>query len=114
MSEESGGFVVLWEFDVPAEGVEAFRRAYGPGGSWAALFRRAPGYLGTMLLADRAAAGRFITVDRWIDEAAYHTFRERFAGEYAALDASCEALTRTERPLGTFLARDDGTQSDLA
>jgi hypothetical protein len=113
MSEDGGGFVILWEFDVPAAEAAAFRIAYGPGGAWAALFRRAPGYLGTMLLGDHGNPDRFVTVDRWIDEASYRAFRQRFAAEYADLDAACAAITRAERPLGTFTAC-DATMVDLA
>ena len=61
------GFVVAWEFHVPAEAVAAFVHAYGPAGPWVALFRRADGFVETQLLADRAEAGRFVTLDRWRD-----------------------------------------------
>ncbi len=113
MSDGGGGFTILWEFEVAADDVAAFRRAYGPGGEWAALFRRSPGYLGTVLLADRALSGRFVTIDRWIDEAAHRAFRERHAAEYAALDEACAPLARAERELGAFVALED-TLADLA
>jgi heme-degrading monooxygenase HmoA len=113
MSADVGGFVIAWEFEVAPGRAAAFREVYGPGGDWAALFRRAPGYLGTMLLADQARADRFVTIDRWIDEASYHAFRARFAEEYAALDEACEALSTAERELGAFVAC-DATMADLA
>lgn len=113
MSDATGAHVVLWEFTVPAAQEAAFREAYGPGGDWAALFRRAPGYLGTLLLADEASPNRYVTLDRWIDAASYRAFRDRFADEYAALDAACEALTGVEREIGSFTAY-DATMADLA
>ena len=102
MNAGGGGFVVAWEFRVRAEAVAAFLRAYGPDGDWVALFRRGDGFVATELLADRAEPGRYVTLDRWRDEAAYRAFRERFAREYAALDAACEGWTTRETPLGAF------------
>jgi len=43
-----------------------------------------------------------VTVDRWTSAADYEAFRERFADEYAALDARCEKLTTCEVALGSF------------
>jgi quinol monooxygenase YgiN len=113
MARKGDGYVVVWEFDVAPAQAAAFREAYGPGGDWAALFRRAAGYLGTVLLADTAAADRYVTVDRWIDEASYRAFRARFGDEYAALDAACEPLLRAEREVGSFTTC-DATLADLA
>ena len=92
--------VLVWEF-APAAGREAdFERAYGPDGDWARFFRRDPDYLGTELL--RSAAGRYLTIDRWRSRAAFEAFKEREAGEYAALDRRMEALTSHETSLGSF------------
>jgi heme-degrading monooxygenase HmoA len=96
-------FVHVWEFLVDDARRIEFERHYGPRGSWAALFGRAPGYLGTELLRDEATAGRYLTLDRWRSAAAYRAFREQSAAEYAALDLECEALTRAERALGSFV-----------
>ncbi|OGT56103.1 MAG: hypothetical protein A3E01_17710 [Gammaproteobacteria bacterium RIFCSPHIGHO2_12_FULL_63_22] len=92
----------LWEFRVAAESVESFERHYGPHGTWAALFRRSPGYIETLLLSDRAAPGRYLTIDRWQDEEAYSGFRRQFGADYAALDSECEALTIEETFIGAF------------
>jgi len=96
------GYAYLWEFRVSPEQRAAFLHAYGPAGAWTALFRRAAGYRGTLLLADEADATRFLTVDRWESAAAYRAFRAAFAAEYAALDAKCAHLTQAERALGEF------------
>ena len=46
-------YVIVWEF-LPAPGRHSdFEAAYGVDGPWVALFRRAPGYLGSELAADR-------------------------------------------------------------
>jgi heme-degrading monooxygenase HmoA len=95
-------YVYVWEFRVRPEKAAIFEQTYGPNGDWAALFRRAAGYVGTLLLKDRAVANRYLTVDRWQSEAAYNQFRERFAAEYRALDERCEALTLEERSLGVY------------
>jgi heme-degrading monooxygenase HmoA len=94
--------VYVWEFLVDEASRVEFERRYGPRGSWAALFGRAPGYLGTELLRDETTPGRYLTLDRWSSAAAYRAFREQFAADYAALDLECEALTRAEKALGNF------------
>ncbi|CAG1772803.1 hypothetical protein BAC2_03057 [uncultured bacterium] len=95
-------FVYIWEFEVPAAMDAEFQRHYGPGGSWAALFRRDPAYIETILLADASTPGHYLTIDRWQSERAYRSFRERFAQQYEALDKVCERLTRRESSLGSF------------
>ena len=58
--------------------------------------------MGPHLLRDRADELRFVTIDRWRSAADYDAFRERFADDYAALDALCEELTVAETLLGRF------------
>jgi heme-degrading monooxygenase HmoA len=96
------GYTYLWEFDVALENQPNFERIYGPAGPWVALFRRAPGYLGTLLLHDRVTPMRYVTIDRWRDEPAYREFLARFAHEYHALDLACEGLAGREASLGSF------------
>jgi heme-degrading monooxygenase HmoA len=96
------GHARLWQFDVPPDRKEAFERVYGANGRWAELFRRAPGYLGTILLEDRSVPHRYVTIDRWRSEADFERFRSDFGREYEALDAECEELTRAEISLGAF------------
>jgi heme-degrading monooxygenase HmoA len=98
----NAGAAKVWEFHVPPSSDAEFRRHYGPGGSWARLFRRSPGYIETLLLHDAASPGRYVTIDLWASAAAYEAFRERFADDYAALDARCEELTTREIALGSF------------
>jgi len=94
--------VLLWEFQVVPGQESAFRALYGPGGAWAMLFRRHPGFLGTELLQDRAHPGRFLTLDRWRSAEDHRAFLDAHAEDYAALDHEGEALTLDERSLGAF------------
>jgi len=96
-------YTYIWEFRVTAGRVEEFLRHYDSGGSWARLFQRSPGYIGTRLLRDLNDPLRFLTVDEWQSESHYRAFRERFASEYDALDRACEGLTLAETELGQFL-----------
>lgn len=93
----------IWEYQVPGESEDEFRRHYGPTGSWADLFRWSPGYIDTLLLGDDVVPGRYVTVDRWESASAYGAFRERFADDYVALDRRCEKLTTREVDLGAFV-----------
>jgi len=95
-------FAYAWEYRVRPDAIDEFVRHYGPGGSWVVLFSRADGYLGTRLLRDREDPERFVTIDTWVTAAACAAFRERFAADFDALDAACEALTLEERHLGDF------------
>ena len=96
------GFSYLWEFRVRPERLSEFEAAYGPDGDWVRLFHRDSAYLGTDLLRDRDDPSRFLTIDRWSSREACLAFRERFRPDYEALDARCEGLTLSERPLGDF------------
>ncbi|MBN8740102.1 MAG: antibiotic biosynthesis monooxygenase [Xanthomonadaceae bacterium] len=102
MVEPMAGYVYVWEFRVAAAQRAAFERRYGADGDWIALFRRGEGYLGTALLRDRNEDGRYLTIDRWRDEAAFRAFRAQFDVEYRRLDAACEGLTVAERSLGDY------------
>ncbi len=98
----AAGFTTIWEFTVePARRAE-FESHYGPEGDWAGLFRRAPGYLGSELLQDRADPLRYLTVDRWESLEAWRAFRSRFAAEYERLDRQFEGLASREAPLGEY------------
>ena len=101
---------VLWEFQVQRGRERKFERIYGPSGDWARLFRRARGYQGTQLLRDPDRKGRYVTVDLWTSEAAFHNFKTRFAAPYHDLDKECESLTRHETKLGSFRALQQGSE----
>ena len=93
---------IVWEFRVRPDRTEEFERHYGRDGPWAVLFRGGRGYRETILLRDRDAPGRYLTIDVWEDEASFQSFREAHAAEYEATDRRCETLTLEERCLGLF------------
>jgi heme-degrading monooxygenase HmoA len=95
-------FSLVWEFVIRSDKVTEFENHYGAAGSWVALFRESPGFLSSSLLRDAENSLRYLTIDRW-ESAAHHAgMRRQFATEYAALDRDCEALTESERCIGTF------------
>lgn len=96
-------YFVVWKFTVSAARVPEFVRAYGPDGDWAELFRRAEGYLATVLVRDRNDDSVFVTIDSWVSQQAYAAFHTDFAREYANLDRRCERLTEGE----AFVAHGD-------
>lgn len=92
-------YVRVWEYEVPPQHVAAFVAAYGPDGDWARLFREGSGYVGTELFLEVGRAGRFLTVDRWVDADSWARFLDRSREAYQALDARLEGLAATERAL---------------
>ena len=96
------GYAYIWEFMVSPKHTVEFERAYGPAGEWAALFRRAPGYVRTELLRDPSRPDRYLTFDFWESRGHWEDFRTRFAEEYEALDAKCEGWTVSETEIGRF------------
>ena len=96
-------FVILWQFDIAEDKIDAFEAAYGPEGSWARLFGCAPEYLGTELLKDAYVPGRYVTIDRWRSEEAFRAFRAQHDPDYEALDRACDSLTAAETRIGAFV-----------
>ncbi len=93
---------VVWEFHIKPGAAPEFERHNGPGGTWAALFRRSLAYHGTLLLRDRANPLRYLTIDTWDDLKSFEAFKNSVAQEYKALDQACESLTESEECLGWF------------
>ena len=93
---------IVWEFVARGDQIAEFEKFYSATGSWATLFHRSPGFLGTALLRDAQSPRRYVTIDRWDSAASHQLMRERFAKEYAALDLDGEALTESERQIGVF------------
>ena len=95
-------YQIFWEYEVRPEQVAAFERLYGADGEWARLFRRADGYVETLLFRDTDRPTRYLTVDRWQSRAAFDTFVDSASSAYAALDRQGGALTVREHRLGAF------------
>jgi heme-degrading monooxygenase HmoA len=103
------GYATLWEFTVAAARQAEFEAHYGPHGTWARLFRRADGYLGTELLRDHVDPLRYLTIDRWESREAFQAFRRAHGAEYERLDRQFEGLTTREAPLGEYAPAGDRT-----
>ena len=95
-------FVVVWQFEVAEEKIAGFEAAYGANGNWAKLFANSDKHLGTELLRDAYAPGRYLTVDRWASEEDFRAFRREHDQEYEALDRSCDDLTAREVRVGAY------------
>lgn len=95
-------YCYIWEYQVVPEQRAAFLAAYGSEGDWVQLFRRANGYLGTLLVRDLTDPDRYITLDRWASRQAHELFLEDHHAAYVALDARCARLTSAETLVGHF------------
>ena len=95
----------IWTYTVRDGYLDAFLRAYSPGGEWARLFRKCQGYLGTDLKQDVDDPMRFMTIDSWQSYAAFARMRKALADDYDELDRQCEAYTLSERHVGVFRNR---------
>jgi hypothetical protein len=99
-----------WEFVAREDKLKEFERYYSSDGLWAALFRKHPGYCGTILLRDAENPLRFISIDRWDSFAAHVGMRAQFSAEYEELDRTCESFTESERRIGVF--QDESLEHD--
>ena len=95
-------YVIIWEYQVKAEGAAEFEQVYGESGAWVELFRNGKGYLGTELLRDPAHLDRYMTLDRWESLADYESFLSNWKTQYETLDARCEDLIEREALLGKW------------
>lgn len=95
-------YVLIWEYEVRPECIEAFVAGYGPGGAWARFFRGGEGYLGTDLLRDADCAERFATIDRWLSAGHYDRFRAANGERYREIDRAFETLMQRETAVGSF------------
>jgi heme-degrading monooxygenase HmoA len=98
-------YEIVWTYDVEERVHEAFERAYGPGGDWARLFSKVDGFLEVVLLADTAAPGRYLTIDRWQDEASFQRLIAQHGEAYTALDDTLAAISGRGTRLGGFHRR---------
>ena len=104
-------YAVVWEFRVRDNALARFKKAYGPSGDWAKLFRKGKGYMGTQLLCDLKDPRRFITLDFWSSYGAHARFRKKYMAEYRALDEKCEELTEQEVRIGEFERHSDSERA---
>lgn len=94
--------VRVWKFRPPQGREEEFARAYCSNGDWAHLFRNAPGYRGTILMAPAETGDWWLTLDRWDSRGDFDAFLEVFGEQYRSLDAKLEAVAGEEIFVGAY------------
>jgi heme-degrading monooxygenase HmoA len=93
---------IFFRYRVHPTQVRAFEHAYGPGGPWAELFGKQPGYRRTRLFRHRHEPNLYVCVDVWDSKAEYDAFRSAHALEYARLDRDLRMLYREELLMGYY------------
>lgn len=95
-------FVRVWAFRPRSGREQEFEAAFGPHGSWAELFQRGSGFLGTELHRDTRDSASYLTIDRWVTAADFDAFMVSHRAEYDELDLALAALTELEASIGDF------------
>lgn len=90
-------------FSYEVRDTEAFERVYGPGGEWAQFFKQGAGYIGTELLRDLEAPGRYLVIDRWESADAYNAFTAERREEYMRRVDDTRFHYDQELRFGTFV-----------
>jgi len=92
---------LVFSYEVVRDAAE-FERVYGTDGEWAGFFGQGRGYIGTELLRDVEAPGRYLVIDRWESADAYNAFVAAHRAEYMQrVDATRFHYDRELR-FGTF------------
>ena len=79
-----------------------FERVYGADGEWAEFFRQGRGYIGTELLGDVEAPGRYLVIDRWESADAYNAFVAEHRESYMERVDATRFRYDSELRFGTF------------
>jgi heme-degrading monooxygenase HmoA len=94
--------VIALVFSYEVRDAAQFEAVYGPQGQWAQFFHGAGGYIGTELLRDVEAPGRYLVVDRWDSADAYNAFVAERRDEYMRRVDDTRFLYDQELRFGTF------------
>jgi heme-degrading monooxygenase HmoA len=94
--------VIALLFSYEVRNAAEFERVYGPDGEWAEFFRQGRGYIGTELLRDVEAPGRYLVVDRWESADAYNAFVAERREEYMERVDAAGFHYDSELRFGTF------------
>jgi heme-degrading monooxygenase HmoA len=100
--------VRVWKFRPPPAREADFAQAYCATGRWAALFARAPGFRGTILLEPAQPGDWWMTLDRWRSAEDFAAFNDQYGSDYRALDAELEGVAGEEAFVGAFEEFDAG------
>jgi heme-degrading monooxygenase HmoA len=94
--------VIALVFSYEVRQAEEFERVYGPEGEWTEFFRQGRGYIGTELLRDVEAPGRYLVIDRWESADAYNAFVAERREEYMQRVDATRFHYDSELRFGTF------------
>ena len=92
---------LVFSYEVTRDTAE-FERVYGIDGEWAEFFRQGRGYIGTELLRDVEAPGRYLVIDRWESAQAYDSFVAEHRDEYMRRVDETAFMYQQELRFGTF------------
>jgi heme-degrading monooxygenase HmoA len=94
--------VIALVFSYEVRDPAGFEAVYGPQGDWAQFFREGRGYIGTELLRDVEAPGRYLVIDRWESGEAYNAFVAEHRDEYMRRVDETRFHYDSELRFGTF------------
>jgi heme-degrading monooxygenase HmoA len=94
--------VLALVFSYEVRDAAEFERVYGPDGEWAEFFRQGRGFVGTELLRDVEAPGRYLVIDRWESADAYNAFVAERREEYIERVDATRFRYDSELRFGTF------------
>jgi heme-degrading monooxygenase HmoA len=92
---------LVFSYEVVRDAAE-FERVYGTDGEWAAFFGQGRRYIGTELLRDVEAPGRYLVIDRWESADAYNAFVAAHQEEYMQRVDATRFHYDSELRFGTF------------
>jgi heme-degrading monooxygenase HmoA len=94
--------VIALVFSYEVKDAAEFEGVYGQKGEWAKFFGQGRGYIGTELLRDVEAPGRYLVLDRWESADAYNAFVAAHRKEYMERVDATRFLYDSELRFGTF------------
>jgi heme-degrading monooxygenase HmoA len=57
-------YIIIWEYQVKPDKQAEFEKIYAANGTWAELFKKGTGYLGTELIRSTELPEQYVTIDR--------------------------------------------------
>jgi len=94
--------VIALVFSYEVHDAAEFERVYRADGEWAEFFRQGRGYIGTELLRDVEAPGRYLVIDRWESADAYNAFVAEHRESYMERVDATRFRYDSELRFGTF------------
>jgi heme-degrading monooxygenase HmoA len=94
--------VIALVFSYEVHDAAEFEHVYGADGEWAEFFRQGRGYIGTELLRDVEAPGRYLVIDRWESADGYNAFVAEHREAYMERVDATRFRYDSELRFGTF------------